>query len=251
MRSSEGQSIGADVDRDHVSAERVGDLHAEAADATGADEHREVARVEPAARRIAWYGVETASAITASCASVDAVRIDRTVAEVGHRDTVRARGRATCVANPPWTSLPGKTCDGQTRPCPARQAGHSPHGITAGTTTCRPTHSRAGAPGLDHGAAHLVAQRQRERMARRHAVVEEAEIRVAHATARDADQHLARSGIDVASFEHHRLARAMDGPGVCLHRSSESGTRMPVSHGRLRTVLDSNLARAPDYPDSR
>ncbi len=50
------------------------------------------------------------------------------------------------MAKPPWMSLPGIFWVGQMVPFPRRHASHSPHGITAGTTTAFPTQASAPAP---------------------------------------------------------------------------------------------------------
>jgi hypothetical protein len=43
-------------------------------------------------------------------------------------------------------SLPGMTCFVHALPRPERQSAHVPHGITAGTITSRPIHSRNDSP---------------------------------------------------------------------------------------------------------
>jgi hypothetical protein len=88
--------------------------------------------------------------------------------------------------------------------------------------------------GLDHPAADLVAEAERKGAPRRNALVDEAQVGVAHAAAGDLDDDLARSARLVALIPPHGLALAMK------QKRSESH---PIASPRGRVVQEE------DQPD--
>ena len=91
----------------------------------------------------------------------------------------------------------------------ARQHGGHDHGASEPR--------RGAGAGLDDAAADFVAEREGERMPRRHAVVEEAEIGVTDAAAGDLDDHVVVAGVFVARLVAHRGAGVLDNPGGKVH----------------------------------
>ena len=172
-----------DVERDDVCAQRSRDLDAEEAHASDADEDRHVSRAEPRVQdrlirgrdgvgdhgqigQTKAAGLERRRVYRAQPAGGDDdMAREATVVVVAWEQLLRADGAAPRLAH---------------RAVAARNDGGH-HDVSAdplaGALTC-----------VDDRAADLVAQGERQRMARGHAVVEEAEVRMAHAAARHAHQ---------------------------------------------------------------
>ncbi len=209
-RGSRSEAPGVDVETHDRRAHVGRDLRGEGPDAPEADDDREAPRERPE-RWTAWKAVETASATTARCRSVNPLDAwsgasgSSPAPGTAHRNRP---GSTTRVAKPPSRSLPGMICDRQIVSRPERHSAHSPHGSTAGTTTARPTSAAVSRPGVFDVAADLVAEDQGRRMPCANPIVEETDVGVADAAASDSDQHVVgRETRDVPRDRAQRRAR--------------------------------------------
>ena len=148
-----------------------------------------------------------------------------------------ARGRAPGTARAPARARGSRSRRG--RRCPGRSASgrsaRGPRGRRRTRRTGSPRARRPSRPSQRLGAGARPRRRvpliswpsvERERMPRRHAVVEEAEVGVAHAAAGDLDEHLVRPApAPRAVSSVSGLARGRHQPGRDLHRSLPSATQ--------------------------
>jgi hypothetical protein len=213
--AGEGEPLGVDVDRDDLGPERRRDLHAEPAYAAGADEHREVAVLHVRAQdrlirsrdRVGDHREHP---------QLEAVRVARPRGEVGHLAEA-VRGDAHVRGETAVHVVAGEHLLAADRAAPR----------PAGAADAARDHGRdddaEAAPvlgplaGRDDRAADLVAERQRQGVARRHALVAEAQVGVADAATGDLDEDLIRARLLVARLFDHRLSDGSHRPSGHVH----------------------------------
>ena len=216
VRAYQLQARRIDVDRHDTSAERRGDLDAEAADSAGADEDRQVARREAAAHD-RLVGRRHRVGDDRERSEVEPVRIDLRVAEVGHR-TEPARRHYDVRGEAALDVVAGEDLVRADRAVTVQAGGALAARDDRRHDDVAPQPLCGAIAGRDHGAADLVAEGQRVRVPGWHPVVVEAEVGVTDAAAGDAHEDLARAGRGLACDERHRLAGPADLPCRRLHR---------------------------------
>ena len=176
---------GVDVDRDDGGAERMRDLHAVAADATGADDHREAPGTDTGAtdglvRRRQRIGDDRDfGERQAGCRK--ALLVDFAQAAARHHDVGREAAVNVVAGHLLLAADRGKTAAAEIA-FATRQHRRHDDGLAEPLRRVR--------SGGDDAAADLVAERQRRREIGAHAVVEVAEVGVADAAAGDLDDHV-------------------------------------------------------------
>ena len=131
-----------DIDRDDRAPRAASDLHAEAADSSDPDEDRQIARLESRAIDRLVRGRDRVGDDRQNFQG--RAREDSTSGKPGREpgtspSTARRRERRSRRGR----RCPGRSAADRSSLCPARHASHSPQGITAGTTTSRPSHASA------------------------------------------------------------------------------------------------------------
>jgi hypothetical protein len=211
MFGNGGELAVVDVDRDPGGAESAGDLHAVAADAAGADHHREAARRHArAAHRLIRRGERVGHDRDLGQfqpGAFEPPRKDFAQAASRHHD-VRGEAALDVVAGHFLRAADGGEAAAAQVAFAAGQHRRDNHGLAQPALGALAR--------TDDAAADFVTERQRQRLVGAHAVVQVPEVGVAHSATRDGDDHLPCLGGGLEALAHHGCVGCGHQPAVCI-----------------------------------